>query len=52
MTRVVDPPEGWRWGFPKVFDVKPNETFKEWLIRRGYKGDLDLAEKYSRWWYE
>lgn len=31
----VDPPEGWRWGFPKPMpdDV---ENFREWLVAEGY----------------
>jgi hypothetical protein len=52
MTQIVDPPEGWRWGFPRVYNPLPNETYREWLIRMGYKGDLDLAEKHSRYWFK
>ena len=50
---MVDPPEGWRYGFPKKFDITPGETFAQWLVRRGYpESMLDLALMHSRWWDE
>lgn len=32
----VDPPMGWKYGFPKVFDTEADGVMKEWLIREGY----------------
>lgn len=47
--KLVDPPTGWRYGFPRVYNPRPGETFRVWLIRMGYPyKDLELAEKYSR----
>lgn len=54
MTKVtmIDPPTGWRYGFPKVFDHNPDyETFGNWLIRNGYpESYVELATQYSRYW--
>tara|TARA_A200000159_G_scaffold157093_1_gene172770 strand:- start:1591 stop:1773 length:183 start_codon:yes stop_codon:yes gene_type:complete len=35
MTWMIDPDEGWRYGFPKVF---PNNigNVRQWLIEQGY----------------
>lgn len=60
MIIIVDPPSGWRYGFPKVFDFKPSHTnlpgeeydmeLKEWFIDNGYpRKDVNLAVKHS--WY-
>ena len=32
----VDPPMGWKYGFPKVFDTEADGVMREWLIREGY----------------
>lgn len=32
--RYVDPPSGWRYGFPKVWNGKGSMT--DWLIAEGY----------------
>lgn len=52
MAKIVDPPSGWRYGFPKEIpeDVK---DIKSWFIENGYPEDkVDLALKYSRYWNE
>lgn len=53
---VVDPPSGWRYGFPKR---RPpglnNEDFIPWLIKEGYpKEEIDrLGDSfYCRFWEE
>lgn len=33
-NRWVDPPSGWKYGFPKIWDGQGN--LKEWLISEGY----------------
>ena len=49
MVIMVDPPGGWRYGFPKVLDE--TVTFRKFLLNNGYpREDLDLAENYSRYW--
>lgn len=48
---VIDPPGGWRYGFPRVLDLNPDETVREWLTRCGYPQDeLEFAMKYLRSW--
>lgn len=50
-TLIIDPPSGWRYGFPRPYDKKPDETLEEWLIDKGYPHNMvDLATKYSRYW--
>lgn len=33
---IVDPPSGWRYGFPKVWNRKTHPDMKAWLIENGY----------------
>lgn len=55
ITRYVDPPEGWRYGFPKVL---PNdwqdhyETLHAWMLANGYPEELlaGLSLRYCRIW--
>ena len=45
----VDPPSGWRYGFPKL--KKCNKPMKEWLIENGYPRDeADFGTTYIRSW--
>lgn len=47
----VDPPSGWKYGFPKLWNGIGD--FKEWLIKEGYpKKEIDsLGEHfYVRQW--
>ena len=53
----IDPPEGWKYGFPKPMsnDLKYDHTHgvEEWLIDEGYP--RELAVKYRghvRSWFE
>lgn len=51
---VIDPPDGWRYGFPKAVD-KIEEDVKQQCIDLGYP--KELAEKYDdvffiRFWEE
>ena len=49
--RIIDPPSGWRYGFPKEYTRKENETLEEWLLKEGYPEWLiPQALKYSRYW--
>lgn len=44
---IVDPPEGWRYGFPAPLQ----EDYERQLIDAGYpKQSIELALKYSRYW--
>ena len=31
-----DPPSGWRYGFPKIWDPVRHPNFTAWLIQEGY----------------
>jgi hypothetical protein len=40
---MIDPPEGWRYGFPKAYDknaVDSDEELREWLVQNGYPAKL------------
>jgi hypothetical protein len=46
--RIIDPPSGWKYGFPKPM---PNDVvdIKQWLVDNGYpKAEID---KYGDWFY-
>jgi len=48
----VDPPAGWRYGFPKVFDTKDGDM-RVWLVEQGYpQAEIeDLGDQfYVRQW--
>lgn len=34
--RMVDPPNGWRYGFPKACPDDRWDDMEEWLIEQGY----------------
>ena len=56
MSKMVDPPEGWRYGFPKVCDKEFStaEEFNDWLVENGYP--RKVIESYGKWfacrWWE
>ena len=38
----TDPPSGWKYGFPKIWDQDKNPNFTEWLVSEGYpKKEID-----------
>lgn len=32
----IDPPEGWKYGFPKIIPAEHQSRTREWLIEQGY----------------
>jgi hypothetical protein len=36
MKVYVDPPSGWQYGFPKVFDPIVDGDVMEWIVKEGY----------------
>ena len=47
--KIVDPPSGWQFGFPAVFNPIGDETLEEWLIRMGYpKEHVDFGVNHLR----
>lgn len=47
MPRMVDPPSGWRYGFPKLYDPACGLSMEEWLTKEGYPH----KPEYVRQWY-
>ena len=51
---MVDPPGGWKYGFPKLYDPSKEEgTMYDWLVRQGYpQSEIDRydGQFYCRFW--
>ena len=50
--RIIDPPSGWKYGFPKPIPVDVKDT-TSWLVENGYPQELidELGEHfYCRFW--
>ncbi len=49
MKTIVDPPSGWKYGFPK--ELPEGKDYTELLREAGYpEKDIDFALRYSRYW--
>jgi len=52
---MVDPPGGWKYGFPKLYDPPKEEgTMYDWLVREGYpQSEIDKYDSqfYCSFWY-
>jgi len=49
MKMWVDPPSGWRYGFPKIWTRQA--PIQQWLIDNGYpEQDVEWASQRMRWW--
>ena len=50
---MIDPPSGWKYGFPKVFPEEAKGRNIEWLIENGYP-ESEIASYgsyfYCRYW--
>lgn len=51
---MIDPPSGWKFGFPKPFTKPKDQPLRDWLIENGLpEKDADFAVKYGcRYWSE
>jgi len=52
MMTMIDPPSGWKYGFPKPIPDKV-ENVLEWLVSEGYpQSEIDACGKhfYCRYW--
>ena len=50
---LIDPPSGWRYGFPKIYPEEANGRTLEWLVEVGYpQWEIDKMKEhfYSRYW--
>ena len=36
---MVDPPSGWKYGFPKEYNPATDGNMTEWIVRQGYPRD-------------
>jgi hypothetical protein len=48
----VDPPSGWRYGFPRLYDPAKDGDMVEWMIANGYPETLarqGLACTFTEW---
>lgn len=51
MKQWIDPPSGWRYGFPKVWDPELDTDISKWLIDSGLpESELEFALNYLRCW--
>lgn len=49
----VDPPTGWKYGFPAAYDEKKDGTLQKFLLAKGYpKKDIKWAVENCRMWHE
>lgn len=46
----VDPPEGWKYGFPKLLNRNKNPDVREWMTRHGYPDDGASWRAHYRMW--
>jgi len=44
----VDPPEGWRYGFPAIYDPVNDGKMRDWIVRKGYP--LLTIKEYGEQW--
>jgi len=50
----VDPPSGWRYGFPRVYNENTDGPILEWMVKCGYPQPLidDYGDHfYMRQWH-
>jgi hypothetical protein len=44
----VDPPEGWKYNFPAIYDPDTDGQLSEWIIKKGYP--VTLIQEYGDVW--
>ena len=44
----VDPPEGWKYGFPAIYDPNTDGQMSDWIVRKGYP--LLTIKEYGESW--
>jgi len=50
---MVDPPSGWRYGFPMRYESDKDGDLEDFLVKNGYPAaDAKFASQNSRFWYE
>ncbi|NBP04269.1 MAG: hypothetical protein EBU90_30100 [Proteobacteria bacterium] len=49
----IDPPSGWRYGFPKIYDPDCGMPVMDWLVSEGYpQAEIDALGQvfFTRSW--
>lgn len=46
----VDPPEGWKYGFPKLLNKDKYPVVREWMTKHGYPDDGASWRDHYRMW--
>ncbi len=47
----IDPPSGWRYGFPRVWNKTEEPNLEDFLRKNGYpEKDIPFACKWLRMW--
>lgn len=50
---MIDPPSGWRYGFPQPIFKDPKQELWEWLVEKGYPEEsARWAAEHCRYWEE
>lgn len=50
---MIDPPSGWKYGFPIPYNFEKDGDMGEFLARKGYpRDDIDFALRHIRCWKE
>jgi len=44
----VDPPEGWKFGFPAIFNPDTDGQLSEWIVKKGYP--ISVIQEYGDVW--
>jgi hypothetical protein len=44
----VDPPEGWKYGFPAIYDPDTDGQMSEWIVNKGYP--IEVIKEYGESW--
>ena len=50
MRTYIDPPSGWQYGFPKIYDSSKDPDVYTWLIEQGYpQAEIDRLGEQFYW---
>jgi hypothetical protein len=44
----VDPPEGWKFGFPAIYNPDTDGQMSDWIISKGYP--IQIIKEYGEQW--
>ena len=50
MKYWVDPPDGWKYGFPKLWDKEAQPDWEKWILQQGYPSEMLHDTSWVRMW--